>query len=84
VNYFASRLKRRGCDHGILIAASGITGQADDLTAAHFELAAALADGVRLIVMTKDELFRMQTTGEFCQVVKRKLCQLVASGTMVP
>lgn len=47
VSYLINRLRQRGCDHGILIAANGITGVAEELTRADFEIATGLAAGVR-------------------------------------
>jgi hypothetical protein len=81
LNYFASRLRQRGCDYGFLIAARGITGDPQGLTAAHFQLATALADGIRIVVLTRGELEAIPSTADLCTLVKRKLCQLIASGT---
>lgn len=83
VSYFAARLRKRGCDYGILIAANGVTGHPPELTAAHFELATALTEGIRIVVLTRAELVALTNTSELCALIKRKLCQLVASGTMV-
>ena len=50
VSYFASRVKNRGCEVGILVAAAGLTGDAAGPTAGHFEGAVALArDGIRIL-----------------------------------
>src|SRR5262245_52109407 len=38
VAYFATRLKHRGCDHGILVATNGITGVPDQITAAQYQI----------------------------------------------
>ena len=82
ISYFAARLHQRNCDHGLLIAANGITGVDADLTAAHFQLATALASGVRILVFRLAELQDLRTTQELCVAIKRKLCQLVARGTL--
>lgn len=82
INYFAARLRQRSCDHGILLAANGITGVAADLTAAQFQLATALANGVRILVFTLDEIRGLRTSQELCGRVKRKLCQLVVTGAL--
>jgi hypothetical protein len=82
ISYFAARLRQRSCDHGILVATNGITGVAPDLTAAHFQLATALASGVRILVFTLDELRALTTSAELCIACKRKLCQLVVTGTL--
>jgi len=81
VAYFVNRLRQRGCDHGILIATNGITGVAEDLTRAHFEIATALTSGVRVVVIRLDELTPLTTSDEIVTLLKKKLCQLVVSGT---
>jgi len=81
VSYFVSRLQKRGCDHGLLIAANGITGVADDLSRAHFEIATALAAGIRVLVVTPVELENLTSSDELVVLLKKKLCQLVVSGT---
>lgn len=81
VSYFVSRLRHRGCDHGILVAANGITGVSSDLTRAHFEVAAALAEGIRVVIVTPDDIAPLTKTGHIVDLFKRKLCQLVVSGT---
>ncbi|SRR6266542_3395269 len=84
INYFATRLRQRNCDHGLFVAANGITGVPNDLTAAHFQLATALASGIRILVFTVDELRQLQTSDQLCVAIKRKLCQLVVTGTLQP
>ncbi len=81
VSYFVSRLRQRGCDHGIFFAVNGITGVAEDLTRAHFEVASALAAGIRILVLTPTDIVDLTATGELVNLLKRKLCQLVVSGT---
>jgi hypothetical protein len=81
VSYFVSRLQNRGLDHGILIAVKGITGTNPELTAAHYEIAMALPRGIRIIVITKDEIMLIEDTKAVVRLVKEKLCDLVVSGT---
>lgn len=81
VSYFVNRLRQRGCDHGIFFAANGVTGVAGDLTRAHFEIATALAAGIRVVVVTPTDIDGLTNTDGLVGLVKRKLCQLVASGT---
>jgi len=81
VSYFVSRLNKRGCDHGIFFAANGITGIPQDLTRAHFEMATALSDGIRVLILTPADIAGLRTTAELVDLLKRKLCQLVVSGT---
>jgi restriction endonuclease len=81
VSYFVGRLRQRGCDHGILFAAAGVTGVPSDLTRAHFEIAAALAAGVRVMIVTPEDIESATNTNQIVALLKRKLCQLVVSGT---
>jgi hypothetical protein len=81
VSYFVNRLRHRGCDHGLLIAANGVTGSAEDLTRAHFEIATALAEGIRVLVVTSAELENLTSSDEMVALLKKKLCQLVVAGT---
>jgi hypothetical protein len=74
-------LRQRGCDHGILFAANGITGVPGDLTRAHFEIATALAAGIRVMVVTRADIEYATNTNQIVDLLKRKLCQLVVSGT---
>lgn len=82
VAYFVARLQQRGCDHGFLVAANGITGDPGNLTRAHFELATALARGIRVIVLTRDEIEQTLHTDDLVKLIKKKLCQLTVSGTV--
>lgn len=81
VAYFVNRLRNRGCDHGILLATNGITGVAGDLTRAHFEVATALADGIRVLVVTTADIEGFTNSDQLVALLKTKLCQLVVSGT---
>jgi hypothetical protein len=81
VSYFVGRLRQRGCDHGILLAANGVTGVPEDLTRAHFEVATALAAGIRVVVVTPSDIEEATNTNYIVDLLKRKLCQLVVSGT---
>lgn len=82
VSYFADKLRHRGCDHGFLITANGITGNPQSLTAAHFRIATALAEGIRVIVITTPEIEALTSAKALVTLVKKKLCQLTASGTI--
>ena len=56
VRVFMDRMKERACSVGVLIAANGITGNTDDLSAARRHIARALQDGYHILVVTLDEL----------------------------
>jgi len=81
VAYFVRRLQNRGLNLGFLIAPRGVTGSAAELTNAHFEIAAALKDGVRVIVFNRTEIERLAHSDELVRLVKRKLCMLAVRST---
>ena len=81
VTYFVSRLRQRGCACGILIAMNGVTGDAKDRTDATFEIATALKDKIRVIVLKRDELELLRSPSDFVDLLKRKTLELIAVGT---
>jgi hypothetical protein len=81
---FLGKLRNRGLDFGILIAAHGVTGSPEDGKAAHQEVALALAQKMQLIVITRAEIETLKTTDDLVVMIKRKVCQLLASGTVWP
>jgi hypothetical protein len=82
VGWFDHKLRSRGLDFGILIAARGITGNAADLTAAHSVVANALRDRRRFLVITTDELLALPSTESLAHLIKQKLCDLAVKGTI--
>lgn len=83
VAYFVSRLRQRGCICGILIAMNGVTGNAEELTAAKFEIATALKEKIRVIVLKRQELEVLRTPADFVDLLKRKTLELIAAGTTI-
>lgn len=82
VNWFASKLESRGRDFGILVANNGITGDPQDLTAAHSILARHLENGRQIIVVDSNEIQQFQDTKDLVTIIKKKLCILAVSGTI--
>jgi hypothetical protein len=82
VNWFDTKLRNRGLDFGILISPHGITGDADDLTAAHSIVATALKERRKLVVLTTGELLALQDTDALGHLIKKKLCELAVKGTI--
>jgi len=80
VAYFVKKLENKGLDFGILVAANGITGSSTDSTRANFEVSMALARGIRLIVITRDEIESLAETDDLVALLKVKLCKLALSG----
>jgi hypothetical protein len=83
VNWFDSKLRNRGLSFGVLVATNGITGNANDLSAAHSIVAAALREGRRLIVIRSQELLDLTDSIELIRLVKEKLCDLAVRGAVV-
>jgi hypothetical protein len=83
VAWFDTKVRHRGLSFGVLLTTLGITGNAQDLTAAHHTIAAALMEQRRLIVITVGELQSLSHTTDLVTVIKTKLCDLALNGTIV-
>jgi|SRR5580700_1016072 hypothetical protein len=82
VAWFLTKLQNRGLDFGILVTTQGITGDAADLTRAHSQVAIALAQRRRLVVITTDELQALADTDALVLLIKTKLCDLAVKGAI--
>lgn len=83
VNWFDTKLRNRGLNFGLLVATNGITGNAEDLTAAHSIVAATLREGRRLVVVRTQELVAQVDSLQLVRLIKEKLCDLAVRGTVV-
>lgn len=83
ISWFDTKLRHRGLNFGVLIAPRGITGDPQDLTAAHSIVAAALREGRRLVVFTTDELLTLDDSDKLVLLVKEKLCDLAVKGALI-
>lgn len=84
VAWFLKKIEHRGLDFGLLLAMSGVTGDAQDKGQAHYEVAMALPKKIRIIVMTREEIEALSTTDELVTQIRRKVCQLAIAGTLWP
>jgi hypothetical protein len=82
VAWFDRKLADRGLDHGILVAVSGVTGNAADKTAAHQIIATSLLAHRRIIVITGDQIDALRDTSALVVLIKERLCELAVSGTV--
>ncbi|WP_162244464.1 restriction endonuclease [Rhizobium sp. Leaf391] len=82
VSWFLTKMRNRGQDFGILLAPNGITGVAEDLSAAHSLIAGAQAERRRLIVLNADDLRALTDTDQLILMIKEKLCDLAVKGTI--
>ena len=76
VTVFGDKLRRSSLTFGLLFAASGITGDADRRSAAQQMLADNLQDGRKIIVITNDDLRRLNSVSDFIDLVKHRICEL--------
>lgn len=83
VAWFDAKVRSRGLDLGILVAAQGVTGDAERRTAAHAQIAAALHESRRLVVISLEELAPLRDSRELVALLKRKLTSLAARGTSI-
>jgi hypothetical protein len=75
------KVKHRGLELGVLIAAAGATGASSRRSAAHHAVAIEVALGIRVLLVTTRELIAISTAGEFVELLHEKCFQLAASGT---
>jgi hypothetical protein len=73
VRYFATELKDKGRRNGVFVALNGITGDEQNLTAAFFHVAAAMIEGVQVLVLTGEELAGLAHAWDLIPLFKRKL-----------
>ena len=83
VNWFDTKLRNRGLDFGVLVATNGITGNANDLTAAHSIIAGALKERRKLVVIRGEELIALTESSQLVKLIKEKLCDLAVRGSVV-
>jgi Restriction endonuclease len=83
VSWFDTKMRNRGVEFGVLVAASGITGNSALLTDAHSTIANALKERSRLIVITADEIKRLAHASQLVHLIKEKLCDLVVKETIL-
>jgi Restriction endonuclease len=82
VSWFDTKLRNRGLNFGVLVAANGVTGDSAEITAAHSIVAAALREGRRLVVIRSEELLALTDSPALVRLVKEKLCDLAVRGTV--
>ncbi|MFG1796676.1 restriction endonuclease [Nocardia sp. NPDC049149] len=85
LGYFINILDNRRVETGILIAANGITGDARDHTYAHSLGVSALARGIKVLVVTTEEIEKLTCTEDFVELLLRRfLSSYMRGGIGVP
>ncbi|HSH59118.1 MAG TPA: restriction endonuclease [Acidimicrobiales bacterium] len=81
VGYFINKLANRSVELGILIATNGIAGQKEHRNAVALGIG-AIARGIKLLVITNDDIMALSSTADFVDLVKRRYLRAVAAGTV--
>lgn len=77
VGWFVRKLQDRGVSTGILISLSGITGESDGVNNAYSEIINALVrDGIRILVVKREDILAFQTTDDLVALLQRKILRL--------
>lgn len=79
VAWFVEKLRDRCLDFGIFVAAEGVTGDPKGITAARDKIRTALKDGIKVIVMKKQDIMAFKAPGDLVSFLKTKMCELVVS-----
>ena len=80
VSWFITKIKHRGVSFGVLFAANGITGLEGHLENSHFLVAMALADKVKMVIVTRQEIEPLNTGEELAALIIEKVTRLHATG----
>lgn len=77
---FIRKLQRRACTTGIFVAALGVTGgfingNGNEIGAARI-LSSALEQGIRVVVLTLDDLRQISSVDDIRNLIKRRYCGL--------
>ena len=77
IRNFLGKMRDMHLDHGIFVAAQGITGKANDLRAAHDTIRTAFQrDQQRLLVLTRSEIKSLAKTNDLILLMQDKILDL--------
>ncbi|WP_424184176.1 restriction endonuclease [Actinokineospora sp. G85] len=82
VGYFINLLANRSVEVGILIAANGITGDPTELTHAHSLGVSAIARGIKVLVITTEEIRALTCVADLTKLLKRRYLRAIMKGNM--
>ena len=83
IDAFRGLLRSRACDHGILVASSGISGTNSPPTDAYAKISEALHDFINILVITRTDIEVFKSTDDMVELLKRRLGGLKRTGTCV-
>jgi hypothetical protein len=84
VDWFISKIRRRSLDFGIIVAAEGVTGNPNRITGAYDVVSGAIQEGIRVIVITREDIESLTTSEQFIKMIQVKICKLVIKRTASP
>ena len=80
VTDFIFKLMAKYVEVGIIVAANGITGDPQELTASYQRISIAQSKGHRVLVITMEHLNKINTTEDFEQLLNECFLRAVGSG----
>lgn len=80
VGAFILKLREKGVSMGIMVAANGITGDRNELTAAYMKINMAQQEGQRVIVVTLDDIVTLKDFEQFSKLLCERILECVAAG----
>ena len=83
IGAFTDRLRDRHLELGILFTTKGVTGDKESRRAAHHKAASAQVSGIRLVLITVEDVLRLRTSEEFTLLLIKRVLGLAASGSFV-
>ena len=72
VNHFVTQARDRNLPWSIIVSLKGITGDAEELRAAHLKIRDAIRDGHGVLVITEDELGAIRSPEHFVNFLEQK------------
>ncbi|MEU4214026.1 restriction endonuclease [Actinoplanes sp. NPDC026623] len=82
LGYFVNVLADRGCSLGVLAAANGITGHQEHRGRAHAIGAAALVRGIRILLITTEDLGKLEGPSDLVALLHQRNLALTAHGSV--
>jgi hypothetical protein len=84
VGWFVRKLQDRAANNAVLISLMGITGISDGQSNAHSEILSALMrDGIKILLISRDEIQSFKNTNNLVSLLKNKILKLTLERTVV-
>lgn len=80
VSSFIDKLVNRSLDFGIIVASKGISGTRENIRHAYQKINAALIRGIKIIIITFDDILALTDSSSLVKLVKKKFLRLHLRG----